>query len=247
MGESSRLYLIAEAGATHTGLQSAMNLVDMAIDCGFDAIKFQMVQLERINPDEKFGKYRLEDILKQRLLKIDEWEELNNYIGDRIEWFVTTTLFSHVDWAEKHNMRQVKICSRDLTNLELIKYASKKIDTVHLDTGGGSFFQIDEAENEIVNHVIIHHCPVGYPSNPENENLRRIKELKEEFECQVGYSSHTASLEMDVMAVALGADVLEVPIKEQFSSSISPEEKYALTAEQATNYVQTIRKCERAL
>jgi len=247
MGESSSLYLVAEAGATHTGLQSAKNLVDIAIEAGFDAVKFQMPDLTRINPDEMFGKHRLEDILKQRCLTNDEWEALYYYIDNKIDWFFTATTEDNVLWAQNHSLKDIKICSRDLTNHELIEQAVATGLRVHLDTGGSTMEQIEKAVSYTHGYIVIHHCPTGYPSNPENENLGRIKQIQEAFKCFTAYSSHTASLEMDCMAVALGVDMLEVPIKEVFSYSISPERSYALSKLRATHYVKTIRKCEKAL
>ena len=48
IGDGNRTFIVFEAGPTHTGLESAKMLADLAVDAGADAIKFQMMDVDRL-------------------------------------------------------------------------------------------------------------------------------------------------------------------------------------------------------
>jgi len=239
-----KVFLTAELGATHTGLLSAINLVDIAINAGFDAVKFQIVESAKCPyPNELFNGVRCEDIWKQRELDKEEWKTLWEYCQGKIPAFATITDVNQVDWFPSESF---KISSRSLTNLSLVSYVSKFCKTIQLDTGRATLNEIYNAFYAVEKDVdiIIHYCPSGYPAKAE---LRKIKEYKDKFKCKIGFSTHDNDLVTTCVAVALGADLIEIPIKEYGSVSISPENLYALDPFNATYTVNKIREMEASL
>jgi len=67
---------------------------------------------------------------------------------------------------------------------------------------------VDTIKKHCSNYVILH-CNASYPAPEDEVNIRTIQTLKEHFECPIGYSGHEYGLEPTVLAVALGAMVIE--------------------------------------
>ena len=53
IGDGYPVYVVFEAGPTHQGLESAKTLVEHAARAGANAIKFQIVDPERLIADQK--------------------------------------------------------------------------------------------------------------------------------------------------------------------------------------------------
>lgn len=259
IGNGNPIYYVAEAGATHTGLGSAKNLVDMAVNAGFNAVKFQIVESKKCpTPDELFNGHKCIDIWKQRELTRDEWKELHAYCeGKALPTFATITDVNQLDWFPSESY---KIRSRDIGKLLLIKAVSERCKVIQLDTSYATIQQIrtavDRTDSEV--EIIIHHCPSGYPANMENERLSLIKKYKDEFNCLVGYSAHSNNFTIMAMAIAMGANMIEIPIVEVESKSIAPEVKYAIQGKEVSytdseendylkEYIKNLKEMEQCL
>lgn len=253
--KNRNVWLTAECGATHTGLESAVNLVDIARQAGFDAVKFQIVESAKCpTPDEMFNGYKCVDIWKQRELTPGEWKVLKAYCNEKnIYSFTTITDAGQLDWFPSD---MYKIRARDIGNLDLIKSVSARSSFLQVDVkwpmehkqGGVDYIKWLFSES-INNHVVLNHCPSGYPAKPEDEHLYMIKQYDNEGYI-VGYSSHTGSVDNDLLALALGVDILEKPIIDYDigrTKSIAPESLYALLPPIAKDYVTRIRRAEMAL
>lgn len=244
IGDGNKTFFVCEAGATHTGLQSAKNLVDIAIKASFDAVKFQIVESAKCpHPDELFNGFKCIDIWKQRELTQDEWKELKEYCNQKgIFSFTTITDVNQLDWFPSETY---KIRSRDIENFPLINAVAEKCNVIQLDTGNASFQQINQATiNE--REIILHHCPTGYPAKSENENLLKIRQYKEYFKCPVAYSAHSGTPYLYAMAMAMGANMIEIPIMESLSVSLAPEVLYALSSN-AKDYILELKELEKCL
>lgn len=58
-------------------------------------------------------------------------------------------------------------------------------------------------------HVSLLHCVTQYPAPPESVNLRAMDTMASAFGLPVGYSDHTAGIEVAIAAVARGATIIE--------------------------------------
>ena len=110
-----------------------------------------------------------------------------------------------------------KISSSDLSNLPFIEYIAKKGKPVYMSVGAAYLSECDEAirilKNAGCKDIVVFHCVLSYPTDPENANLLVIDTLKKTFpDVRVGFSDHVAPDETMMTLAAsymLGAVVIE--------------------------------------
>jgi N,N'-diacetyllegionaminate synthase len=265
-------YIVFEAGPTHNGIESAKQLAAMAKDSGANAVKFQLLYADRLmakkdipfsykylqfdeNGVEKFVEHTepLYDILKRRELSKEEWYELKNHCDSMgITMFTTATYKDEVDFiVDDLGMTSIKINSGDVNDLEFIKYCASKGVNIQLDTGNADIWEIEraviEAEEAGCDNIIIHMCPSGYPAKLESVHLRMITTLKNMFpKLSIAFSDHSPGWDMDIAAVALGADMVEKTITLDRTTK-SCEHSFSLEKEDAKKFIKSIREVEIAL
>lgn len=270
--EKNGTYIVLEAGPTHYGLESAKKLVDLAVQAKSNAIKFQLLYPDRLMADKSVEfsynalkideegneelyqvKEPLYDILKRRELKKEEWKELKKYCDNKkITFFATATYKDEIDFlVDELKTDSIKINSSDVNELEFIRYCASKGVNIQLDTGSADIWEIEraviEAEEAGCNNIIIHLCPTGYPARLESINLRMLKTLKTMFpNYSVAFSDHSMGWNMDIAAVALGADSVEKTITLDRTIK-SCEHSFSLELEDAKRFVNSIREVETAL
>ncbi len=268
IGEGHGVYIVFEAGATHTGLESAKQLASVAKEAGADAVKFQMLYADRLMADRevlfeyeyltKEGKFErlrepLYDILKRRELSFDEWRDLKHYCDEiGLTMICTATFEDEVDFlVDELGVPAIKICSGDVDYLHLIAYTASKRVNLQLDTGGAELWEIERAvrvaEDRGCQNLVIHLCPTGYPACLESVNLRMISTLKKVFpDYAIAFSDHFPGWVMDVAAVALGADLVEKTITLDRTIR-SCEHAFSLEPSEAREFVRVIREVDTAL
>ena len=264
VGKNKNTYIIFEAGPTHNGLFSAKKLVDMARISGADAIKFQILDKNLTSDPNQIFKYKyltskhkikimhepLEKILKRREMKMSDWEKLSKYCYlKKITFFATASNFSEIDFLKNIGCDTIKIASADINHYPLLDYAAETGLSVQIDTGMADLNEINEAVKLISkknNKIIIHHCPSGYPADTNDINLNIIKTLRSKFNCPIAYSDHSPGYDMDIAAVALGANILEKTITFDKTTK-SPEHMMSLEFKDMKRFVQNIRKLDIAL
>jgi len=268
IGDGNPVFIVFEAGATHDSLESAKKLVKYAGEAGADGIKFQILDPERLVPDRTLpfsydilinkdtGEKKqitepLYDILKRRYLTFDQWKELKDYCDSLgIIFFSTATFEEEVDFLKELKTDTLKICSGDINHIPFIRYCARTGMCIQIDTGNASIGEVEKAYEEILktgnDRVIIHNCPSGYPARLESINLRAIPTLKEVFDCPIAFSDHTPGWEMDIAAVALGANIVEKTITRDRIIA-SPEHLFSLEPNDMKKFVKSIRDLETAM
>lgn len=269
----SKTHIVLEAGPTHTGLESAKNLVDICSQAGADSIKFQMVDVDRLmasgknvdfeysylsrdahgNPFYQKHVEPLYDILKRRELKKEEWIQLKEYCDlKKIHMFSTACFEDEVDFlVDELGIDSIKIASSDIKQIEFIKHCARKNINIQIDTGSADIWEIEQAviaiEEEGNENIIIHHCPSGYPARLESINLKMIPTLKQMFpHYLIAFSDHTEGWEMDIAAVSLGAGMIEKTVTEdRFTKSC--EHSFSLEKDDIKKFITSIRTLEVAL
>jgi len=268
VGDGSPRFIVFEAGATHDGLQTAKELVSLAADAGADAVKFQVYDPGRLMSDREqtisFGVLvdkatgatetiteRLYDTAALRAMCWDDWRKLKEH-ADRegIMFFATACFPDEVAFLVEMGCRSIKISSADINHFPLIRQAARTGICLQLDTGTSTIGEvetaIDVALAEGCRDIIVHHCPSGYPARLESVNLNVIPTLKRILGCPIGFSDHTPGWEMDVAAVALGANLVEKTIT--LDRSIRRvEHMFSLEPQEMRNFVKTIREVEKAM
>lgn len=107
----------------------------------------------------------------------------------------------------------LKVASRDLTNLPLLSALAETKIPIILSTGMAGKKELDDALDTITryhNNISILHCVSQYPTHPENLNLKTITYLKKHYgEYTIGFSDHTIGIAAPVVAVGMGAEIIE--------------------------------------
>src|SRR5579871_6462883 len=234
IGEGMPVFIVFEAGPTHNGLESAKALVTHAARAGAHAVKFQLVDPDRLMADRKqlFSydvlvdrktgatetvEEPLYDILMRRTLTKDEWRELKAH-SDRegVAFFSTVVFEDEIDLLVELNCHSIKIASGDVNHFPLIRRAARAGMCIQIDTGNSNLGEIERAvdiiRSEGNENIIIHQCPSGYPAHLDSINLRIIQTLRQMFPYPIAFSDHTPGATMDIAAVAIGASLVEKTI-----------------------------------
>ena len=268
VGDGNPVFIVFEAGPTHDGIKSAKQLVKYAAKAGADAIKFQILDPERLVPDKtqvfsyeilvnrESGEQKqvtepLYDILMRRYLTFEQWREVKFFCDDLgIIFFSTAAFIEEVDFLKDIGVDTLKICSGDVNHFPFIKYCAETGMSIQLDTGNATIGEVEKAYDEVLktgnDRIIIHNCPSGYPARLESINLNIIPSLKQLFACPVAFSDHTPGWEMDIAAVALGANMVEKTITLDRTTP-SVEHIFSLEFEDMKKFVRSIRNLEKAL
>lgn len=267
IGDNHPCFITLEAGPTHNGFESACELVNIAAASGADAVKFQIVDPDRLCNDRKqlfsysvlvdreTGQQEeisepLYDILCRRSLSESEWLGVKKQADKSgIAFFATAAFPDEIDLLERMNCDSIKIASADVTHFPLIKKAAATGQVIQLDTGSSTLGEIEKAVDVILSQgnerIVIHQCPSGYPAKLDSINLNLITTMKKMFPFPIAYSDHTPGWEMDVAALALGANLLEKSItKDRTTRSV--EHIFSLEPSDIDEFISVIRDVERA-
>jgi len=219
-------YIIAELSANHNGsLQTALDTIKAAHECGANAIKLQTYTADTLtlNCDKEdfiikggtlWDGRKLYDLYKEAYTPWEWHKELFNYARSLgIDIFSTPFDKSAVDFLETLNPSVYKIASFEITDYELVRYTASKMKPIIISTGIATIDEIQDAvnicKNEGNHQIILLHCTSAYPAPLEDANLLTIPNLAQTFGVISGFSDHTLGTTAPVVAVTLGAKVIE--------------------------------------
>ena len=220
VGEGHTTYVVAEIGINHNGeIEVAKRLMDAAKHAGVDAVKFQKRTPELCVPPEQRGQMRETpwgyitylDYRYKVEFDAEQYAEIDRYgreIG--ITWFASVWAEPSVDFLEQFNPVAYKVPSAALTDHGLLRKLRATGRPVILSTGMSREAQIRKAVPLLdIDNLLICHTTSAYPCDPEELNLRMVHTLKAEYDCPIGYSGHEVGLIPSVVAVGLGACMVE--------------------------------------
>ncbi len=232
--------VIAEAGVNHDGKwERALDLVDIAKEAKADAVKFQIFNADTCN-----GPYR--EILKPLKLNYAQFTAIKAHCDDvGIRFMASCFDCAAVDFVADLGCDTVKIGSGEITNYRLLDHARLSGLHVILSTGMSTPEDVCAAVNALDEYTLLH-CVSLYPTPRELCNLKAITTLKQTFRRRVGLSDHTLGRFAAVMAVALGAEVIEKHFTHDKGAS-GPDHSMSLSPQDIGAYVQAIRLSESML
>lgn len=258
-----KCFIIAELSANHGGrLDIAKETVRAAKRSGADAIKLQTYTADTITLDVKTdlfkisqdtiwdGKY-LYDLYKDAFLPW-EWHKPLFDLANELDMVCFSSPFdnSAVDFLEDLNSPIYKIASFEITDIPLIKYIASKQKPIIFSTGIANLDDIELAINackSMENHdITILKCTSAYPADPKDANLLTIPDLIKRFNLKVGLSDHTLGIEAPVVAVSLGASVIEKHfiLNKDINSA---DAHFSLDEQEFKAMVDAVRKAESLL
>ncbi len=222
IGDGHPVFLAAEAGTTSNGdLATAKKLTDLAAEAGFDAIKFQTIDPYQLSDKETRYEYdtakgrtgeNMVKMFESLVFSPEEWHELAEYVRSKgLVFFSTVDHLKGVDLLDGLDVPVHKMGSWDVTYEPLIKKMAATGKPVMLDLGPaglGDVVRYVELYREYGNGEVIL-LQDFHTDDPAQMNMRNIPYLKRMFGLPVGFSAPGTYDDLDVVAVALGANVLE--------------------------------------
>ena len=212
---------IAEIGINHNGDMSiCKKLIDVAVNAGWDAVKFQKRDINKVYTQEFLDSHRESPWgTTQREQKAglelgeDEYKEIDKYCKDKcIEWFASAWDLNSQKFLQQFDCKYNKVASAMIVYEDLLKMIAEEGKHTFISTGMTTYDDIQKA----VDIFTEKNCPFDlmhtvstYPMKDENANLNMIKTLREKYQCRVGYSGHEVGLAVSYAAAALGISSLE--------------------------------------
>ena len=216
-------YFVAEIGINHNGdLQIAKKLIDSAFACNWQCVKFQKRNPEVCVPD--YQKDVMRDTPWGRMTYLEykykvefgkkEYDYIDKYCKEKpIDWTVSVWDLDSLEFISQYDVPFIKIPSAMLTNDKLLEAAISTEKNIILSTGMSSIKEIDHAVEILKNgdslNFTLLHCNSTYPAPEEDLNLNNIKMMQNRYGVPIGYSGHEIDLEACMVAVTLGATVIE--------------------------------------
>ena len=263
LSDKSDTYIIAEMSANHLhNLDRAKRIIDVAKECGADAIKLQTYRPDTITidcrgpefmatPGSPWENMNLFELYKEAYTPWEWHGELMNYekkVG--ITCFSSPFDLTAIDFLEELNVPAYKIASFELNDIPLIKKAAMTGKPIIMSTGIADMSDIElalrtckEAGND---KVILLKCVSEYPTPYEEINLRTLTNMSETFDCVVGVSDHSFGSAVAVAGVALGARVIEKHLTLSRKDG-GPDGTFSMEPQEFKNMVTDIRNVEKAL
>ncbi len=220
-------YIIAEIGANHNGdMDLAKQMIDSAVDCGADAVKFQswsntsLIAKEEYDRNQKYDDSpkkhfgSLKEMVDKYYLREEQHFELKEYCDKKeVDFCSTPFSIDEVDLLNKCDVPFYKVASMDINNIQLLNKLSEGGRPIILSTGMATLGEIDAAVELLtklgVNDISLLHCISIYPPAYEDINLRNITMLQQTFDLPIGFSDHSIGFSIPLASVALGACIIE--------------------------------------
>ncbi|MBW6410608.1 N-acetylneuraminate synthase [Clostridium weizhouense] len=256
------VFIIAEAGVNHNGdINLAKKLVDMAKDCGADAIKFQTFKAEESTGtfaekaqyqknNDKTKESQLE-MIKKLELPFENFKILKDYCDNKGIIFISTPDgLDSLKYLLKLNVPFIKVGSSEITNIDFLIEIGNTKKPIILSTGMSTLGEIEQALQNIYStgntNVRLMHCTSDYPTLIDDVNLKAMVTMREAFKVPVGLSDHTLGFEAAIAATTLKAEFIEKHIT--LNRNITgPDHKASMPPQEFKEYVNHIRNTEKLL
>lgn len=250
MKKRKNIYVIAEVGSVHDGsFGNACNLIDVASDCGADAVKFQthISEAETLRdapmPSYFTGENRF-DYFNRTAFDIEQWGKIKARCREQeIDFISSPFSVEAVKLLDGVGVDRYKIPSGEMTNTLLLEAVGKTGRPVILSSGMSSWAELDAAVRIVTRchkKVALLQCTSEYPCSYEKVGLQVMEEFKKRYSIPVGLSDHTLTSYASLAAVTLGAEIIERHIT--FSRLMyGSDAKHSMEPKEFKDLVQGIR------
>ena len=220
IGTGHPTYIIAEIGINHNGdISIAEQMIRAAKQAGVSAVKFQKrTPLLCVPPEERtkmretpWGYITYLEYREHVEFGEAEYSRINELCKELdIDWFASVWDEEAIDFLEQFDPIAYKVPSASLTDTGLVDKLNATGRPIILSTGMSTMEQIRASVAHFdMDRLAITHATSAYPCDPKELNLRMVETLAQEFDCPVGYSGHEVGLIPSVVAVGLGATIIE--------------------------------------
>ncbi len=259
--------VIAEAGVNHNGdIGMAYQLIDAAAAAGADAVKFQTFAAEDLTTASaakaeyqvrRDGDGSQREMLSKLQLNDDHFSKLSHYCRQKNIAFLSTAFGKkQLKLLLELKIGAIKVPSGEITHLPLLQSMAKAAKShnlpVYMSTGMCDLGEVEAALQVFIEagvertDITLMHCISAYPAPTDQVNLRAIQTLARSFLCPSGYSDHTMGINAPIVAVTLGATVIEKHITLNRKLP-GPDHQASLEPNEFSKMVYSIRETERLL
>ena len=258
-----KTYVIAELSANHNhNFDLAVKTIEAMAKSGADAVKIQTYTPDSLVMDvdnEYFGpikdglwkRIKRYDLYKEGMLPYEWQPKLQKVATDLgLDFFSTPFDLVGVDFLETMNMPIYKIASFEINDIPLIRYVAKKHKPMIISTGVADLDDIqlalDTCYKEGNYDISLLKCTSEYPATYEQANLLTIPDMIHRFGIPVGVSDHTMGSLVPIVAVSLGATIVEKHFILSRTNG-GPDSAFSMEPNEFREMVDSIRNVERAL
>ncbi len=223
IGEEHPLFIIAEIGVTcNYDLSLTKELIAAVKEAAADAVKFIFWFPDEIMSDRSITySYQtvhgwvtenMYEMLNKLRFSREQWQEVQGYCREQgVIMFATVNSPGGLELARFLNCEAIKLSSWDYNYLPLFREVAVSGKPLLMDLGPVTLFELARVihllEEEGNRDLVLLHC--SHTKNPAEINLRSIPYLRQTFHVHMGFSAEGREDDLDIMAVALGAVVLE--------------------------------------
>jgi N-acetylneuraminate synthase len=229
MTSRNEVFVIAEAGSNwragtpERDLEMAFALIDVAVEAGADAVKFQTYRAASLYAlaagessylAELGIKRSINEVLQDLEMPYEMIAKLAARCSERgIEFMSTPFSVADADAIDPFVGRH-KVASYEINHVRLLERLAAKGKPLIVSTGAAGpddiTFLLETIRRANGGPVTLLQCTSSYPAPPDSLNLLAIPWLARTFGVPVGFSDHSLEPVVGpVVAVALGATVIE--------------------------------------
>jgi pseudaminic acid synthase len=262
LNKESRVFIIAELSANHNGsLETAIETIRAAKRAGADCIKLQTYTADTMtlvsDKEDFIIKGTIWDganlhQLYQEAYTPWEWHAKLFQVAEEEGLICFSTPFdnSSVDFLETFDVPAYKIASFEITDIPLIRYTASKGKPIIISTGIAEYKDIAlaletcrEAGND---QIILLKCTSSYPAPIEEANMCMVEQIAKDFNVLTGLSDHTMGSIVPIVAVSLGARIIEKHFILDRSIG-GPDASFSMNEQEFKEMVDQVRLAEKAL
>ncbi|PLB86671.1 pseudaminic acid synthase [Dysgonamonadaceae bacterium] len=256
-------FIVAELSANHNhNFDLAVKTIHAMAEAGADAVKVQTYKPESLTinlntgyfaprKDGLWKGYTPWELYKEASMPY-EWQSQLKKIAEDLGLLFFSSPFDQegIDFLESINVPIYKIASLEITDIPLIEYAASKGKPMIISTGVAEIDDIqlalDTCRKVGNNQITLLKCTSQYPATLKDANLLTIPEMKQRFGAKVGVSDHTMGSIVPIVAVSLGATVVEKHfiIDRKLGG---PDSAFSMEPNEFKEMVQSVRQAEAAL
>ena len=252
------VFVIAEIGINHNGDMSiCKELIDVAVESGCDAVKFQKRNINKVYTQEFLDSYRESPWgSTQRDQKLglefneDEYAEIDLYCKEKnIVWFASAWDTSSQQFLRQFDCTYNKVASAMIVHEDLLRMIAEEGKHTFISTGMSTYEDIRKAVDIFKSANCpfeLMHAVSTYPMRDEDANLNMIKALRDKYQCNVGYSGHETGLAISNAAAAMGITSLERHITLD-RSMYGSDQSASIEPSGLRQLVGAVRKIEKAM
>jgi len=259
----SKVFVVAELSANHNNsLELAIKTIEAMALSGANAVKVQTFKPESLTLRLNSGLFGPKetglwkgftpwDLYSKASLPY-EWHPVLQRVAAKngLIFFSSPFDFEAVEFLDSLGVEFYKIASFEITDIPLIKHCASKMKKLIISTGVAEIkdieLAIDACKSLGNNDITLLKCTSEYPAEIKDANLSTIPDMKSRFMVEVGVSDHTPGYIVPVVAVGLGATVVEKHFILDRSLG-GPDAAFSLEPDEFKEMVRNVRNAELAL